>query len=228
MPKTTPLKKIPEKMYQSVPWHIVGGLSTPRKMPCFSYSLPAQACNVGGRLRMVLGSVCSLCYACKGCYLWTTTIDAMNRRLCSVLRMLSDSADYERWISSMCKLLTGLRARYFRWHDSGDIMDLAHLEAIVQVAVRMPQVKFWLPTKEYGTIRQYLKHNGFPSNLCVRVSAPMVDGQAPNIVGCESSTVHKHAPPIGKECRAYARGGHCGNCRACWNIDIDNVSYPLH
>ena len=41
----------------------VGGLSNPSKMPCMSYGLPAQACNVGGTLRDIEGSTCQNCYA---------------------------------------------------------------------------------------------------------------------------------------------------------------------
>jgi len=158
----------------------------------------------------------------------------MDRRLRAVQAMLSDSAKYETYKDSFCAVLDVLRARYFRWFDSGDIVDVAHLEAIVEIAARMPRVKFWLPTREYATVRQYLKltvGHALPPNLCVRLSAPMIDGRigtGRNISGCATSTVHEHADPIGKVCYAYKRGGSCGNCRACWNPDMVNVSYPKH
>lgn len=41
----------------------IGGLSSPSKMPCHGYSIPAQACKVGSLLRNVSGSACAHCYA---------------------------------------------------------------------------------------------------------------------------------------------------------------------
>jgi hypothetical protein len=225
-----PLKRVPGWVRVSLPWQDIGGLSEPSKMPCFSYSLPAAVCRTGSRLRRVVGSVCSVCYAYKGSYRRTSTINAMDRRLRKVQAMLSDSVAYETYKDSFCAVLDVLRARYFRWFDSGDLVDVTHLEAIVEIAARMPRVKFWLPTKEVHMVRQYIHmRRAFPSNLSVRVSSPCID-QLPTITtsNVNTSTVHEKTTPKGKVCRAYTRGGNCGNCRACWNVDVANVSYRLH
>src|SRR2546427_672055 len=42
---------------------INGGLSKPSKMPEYGYSIPANRCQVGGRLQEIRGSVCHRCYA---------------------------------------------------------------------------------------------------------------------------------------------------------------------
>ena len=42
---------------------ITGGLSSPSKMPCHTFNLPASACKIGSRLRNVKGSTCARCYA---------------------------------------------------------------------------------------------------------------------------------------------------------------------
>ena len=47
---------------------LVGGLSSPSKMPCFSYSIPAKYCVTGSKLVKAKDSVCSECYALKGFY----------------------------------------------------------------------------------------------------------------------------------------------------------------
>jgi len=47
---------------------IIGGLTQTEKMPGFSYSLPAQECKTGSKLRKIKNSVCSTCYALKGNY----------------------------------------------------------------------------------------------------------------------------------------------------------------
>ena len=45
---------------------IVGGLSRPSKMPCYSWGIPAQSCITGGKLAAIQGSICQQCYALKG------------------------------------------------------------------------------------------------------------------------------------------------------------------
>ena len=45
---------------------ITGGLTKTTKMPCPSYSLPAQACITGAKLRKIEGTPCNKCYAFKG------------------------------------------------------------------------------------------------------------------------------------------------------------------
>ena len=117
--------------------------------------------------------------------------------------------------------------RVFRWHDSGDIQSMAHLTAIVQIAVDLPDILFWIPTKEYGTVRQYLASHpaGFPSNLTVRVSAPMIGEQGKPIPGTVSSTVGSGQ---GYACPAPTQGNACGDCRACWNKNVKSVDYHVH
>jgi hypothetical protein len=116
---------------------------------------------------------------------------------------------------------------FFRWHDSGDIQSLRHLESIAAIARALPKISFWLPTKEKGDLLAYVsKHGDFPVNLTVRLSAPMIDGTASTSWHL-TSTVHT-INAIGTECKAYTRGGKCESCRACWNSSIPNISYPKH
>src|SRR5262245_62757253 len=66
----------------------IGGLSDPSKMPCLSYSTPADACHLGSLLRKLPGTTCHDCYAMKGCYIFKSTREAMARRLAIVRHML--------------------------------------------------------------------------------------------------------------------------------------------
>ena len=51
---------------------------------------------------------------------------------------------------------------------------------IVEIAERLPNVCFWLPTREKAVVLCYLREFGaFPSNLTVRLSAAMIDAPAP-------------------------------------------------
>ena len=80
----------------SVSCDIVGGLSNPSKMPCYSTSLPATECKTGSELARIEGSVCHGCYAREGCYLFASTREAMARRLASL--------SHPDWVPAMAAL----------------------------------------------------------------------------------------------------------------------------
>ena len=110
----------------------VGGLSTPSKMPCMSYGLPAQACNVGSILKMIEGSTCSNCYALdRGMYVMPNVKKAQARRLAAISKL--------DWVNQMSIALG--KKPFFRWHDSGDIQSEKHLADIVEVVKRTPHIK---------------------------------------------------------------------------------------
>jgi len=46
----------------------IGSLSSPSKMPCYSYSISARDCITGGKLVKLENSICHGCYALKGNY----------------------------------------------------------------------------------------------------------------------------------------------------------------
>ena len=201
---------------------LVGGLSNPSKMPGYGYGLSAFNCVTGSKLRMVTGSTCSHCYALKGRYIFPGVKNAHANRL--------EALDHPGWVDAMVLLITNYckKVKYFRWHDSGDLQSLDHLKKIVAVAMRTASVKHWLPTREAGILKQYKKAgHSTPGNLCIRVSAPMIDGKPHANVGL-TSTVHKNSKVIGFKCKAPRQGNECKACRACWNINIENVSYAAH
>lgn len=202
---------------------ITGGLSKPSKMPGFAYSIPAQACNVGSRLRSVQGSICSKCYALKGRYVFGNVKKALQRRLSSLV--------HSEWVEAMVFQINQTGINVFRWHDSGDIQNLEHLERIAQVCRLTPNVRHWLPTREYALVTAYKeKHGAFPDNLNIRLSAYMVDGPLPdgaaNRLGVTMSGVTSDPKKV--SCPAYNQGGVCGSCRACWDKNQAVVFYPKH
>jgi hypothetical protein len=207
---------------------IVGGLTQTSKMPCKSYSLPTIACRTGFKMAQVKGSICSECYANKGFYsMYAKTIEpAQHARLVSI--------DDPLWIDSMVNLIGS--DEYFRWLDSGDLQSVAMLRKIALVCEATPDCEHWLPTREYGIVKQYIaKHGAIPRNLTIRLSAMFPDKPVVvplslrGIAGITVSNVHsKNAACNGQECEANKRGGKCGDCRACWNRDVPVVSYQLH
>jgi len=198
-------------------------LSAPSKMPCPSFSTPAAACITGAKLALIEGSVCHGCYAKKGNYRYKNVISHREQNLRSL-----DNLD--TWQKSMIKLIkdndvTG----YFRWHDSGDINSVEHLEAIINIALALPEIKFWIPTKEKGILNQVRRRREIPDNLIIRLSMTMID-QAPSRKSWPlTSTVRsKDGIVHGVECQAPANNKKCGTCRACWDKTIDNITYIKH
>ena len=191
---------------------ITGGLSKPNKMPGPSINLPAWNCITGVKLQKVPGSVCAGCYAMKGRYRFPNVREAMDKRLAA----LTDP----RWVDAMVTLITG--EKYFRWHDSGDIQSLDHLENIFRVCRRTPETQHWMPTREAQFIKR-LNVNQVPRNLIIRMSSHMID-QGPVSFWPWTSTVVTD----GKSCPAQEQGNQCKDCRQCWDRNVRNIAYPKH
>ena len=195
-------------------WKLVGGLSRPSKMPGWSYGLPAAECKTGQLLVDVVGSTCEGCYATKGCYVFPVVQAAQYKRLESIAK--------PEWVDAMALLINSKRPDVFRWHDSGDVQDVAHLMKIFEVCELSPEKRHWLPTREAWT-NKYLDQA--PGNLTIRFSMPMVD-QEPAGSWLNTSTVVTTAG--GRTCPAPDQGNVCGDCRACWDPSVKNVAYGKH
>ena len=201
---------------------LVGGLSKPSKMPGWAYGLPAKECKTGSRLVKVKGSTCEGCYALKGCYVFKVVQEAQYRRLKSI--------KHELWTGAMALLINSKKSKYFRWHDSGDVQDEAHLMKIFAVCRLTPETKHWLPTRE-----AWVKHfiSMAPANLVIRFSAPMVDQAAPaswpNTSTVESPGSMRATHIQGSQrCPAPTQNNECKDCRACWDPEVKNVAYGQH
>ncbi len=203
---------------------ICGTLTQTSKMPCKSYSLPTEACQTGYKMAQIKGSICSACYANKGFYrAYESTIKPSQfARL--------DSLSNPHWVDGMVNLIGS--DSFFRWHDSGDLQGVAHLELIARVAQLTPQTRHWLPTREYGMVKAFIaKHGALPDNLIVRLSAMypdkpvIVPKSLQGVANVAVSNVHT-GQPMGTACNAPNQNGACNDCRLCWTGET--VSYALH
>ena len=194
-------------------------LSNTYKLGVKSISLDARKCKTGSKLAKKPGTVCNGCYALKGCYVFPVVKDAMARRL--------EFFNSPNFIPIMVWLLTSQRKKFFRWFDSGDVQNIFMALNILEVCRLTPDIKHWIPSKEYKIWRQVLKIQKLPDNVVLRMSSPNVD-QAP-LTGFENtSTVHKNKKAFGLECIAYKQDGKCLDCKACYFKKVKNVSYPIH
>lgn len=209
----------------------VGTLSRTSKMPCPSYGLPAgTGCPVGGKLAKVSGSVCSKCYAMRGRYVFANVREPQERRLRTVYT--------EGWTDNMVKLIGHLKTPFFRWHDSGDLQGAWHLAKITEVAHRLPNTQFWLPTHEAGMVFKELEAGRSlpPPNLTIRLSAPMVNKMPHKDIleralefGLTHAVVFDDAPPGAFPCGAtFTDNPKCGTCRECWSKSTHTVCYKKH
>ena len=199
-------------MKTSEAWALVGGLSKPSKMPGWSIGIPAKECKTGSKLRQVKGSTCYDCYALKGCYVFKVVQDAQYKRLEAIKSPL--------WVAAMTILINSKKSKWFRWHDSGDVQDLNHLNKIYDVCRLTPGIKHWMPTRE-AWIMDHVSRA--PDNLIIRFSVPMID-QEPAGSWPNTSTV----VTAGATCPSSKQGNQCLDCRNCWNKKIKNVSYGKH
>jgi len=201
---------------------IIGGdLSATTKMPCKSFNLPAWECKTGSKLAKIEGSVCFNCYAMKGNY---TRFPSVKKAQYKKLGQLFNPA----WVNAMVAMIERENNPFFRWHDAGDVQSVKHFNNICEVARKTPNIKHWLPTREHKIINDSVKAgNTIPDNLIVRISATMIDDK-PSKTASHTSTVHNKSNPIGYECPAPDQDGECGDCRACWDTNIKNVSYKEH
>ena len=203
---------------------VVGGLSSPSKMPSYGYSTSAFRCKVGSVLAKVKGSACNGCYARKNNYIRFPKIQAALEVRYKSLSLGSV------WVAAMVSAISRKVSKdssVFRWHDSGDIQSVNHLLNIAMVMRFLPSVRGWLPTREYGMVDAC---KDLPDNLIVRASAHMLNASAPSRFPNTSIILTDNSllPQGASLCPAYTQGGECKDCRNCWDKDIAVIAYPKH
>ena len=151
----------------------VGGLSAPSKMPSYAWSISAKRCDMGSKLAKIEGSVCNKCYALKGRYMFPMVQNALEQRY----EKWAENRD--EWTNAMIYIMNTkkhiIKTGVFRWCDSGDIQGGAMLSDINTIAWSYPNIRFWLPTKEYKLVKNYKLNNDIAPNLIIRVSNPNVN-----------------------------------------------------
>jgi len=206
----------------------IGSLSKPSKMPCHGYSLPATECKRGSILRKIKNSVCSDCYALKNRYMFNNVQKALHKRLDA---LLSDTFTWQKLLTEL--IYRKEKSGYFRWHDSGDIQSSEHLSAINNIALALRHIKFWIPTREFSIVKEWVKTNEVASNLTIRVSANL-RGQTlrrPSIGTASITTSSVGATQTlsdSQNCPAPKQDNQCKDCRSCWDTQVSNVNYTPH
>jgi hypothetical protein len=223
-----------QKRVATVPYSSVRLLTQTSKMPGPSWSLPAhKACPRAN------GSICDSCYAAKGCYRYSSTRNAQNVRFRWTVESMRTPADRENWVTVMVQAIRETGYRYFRVHDSGDMFSVAYAQCWLEVCLRLPEVRFWIPTRAwqipagplpvFDPLLGILRKLALLPNVTVRPSALNFGDHAPVVAGLHAGSTAA-MPDVFRAypCPAYKQGGHCGDCRVCWDSKDLPVSYRKH
>lgn len=217
-------------------------LSSPSKMPCYSWSIPAfDTCpgavidfsSYDGQLKnwpsfkrkMKKANqvpACSGCYAQYGNYTFPGSVNLRKHNL----------KDWKRknWVKDMVKAIK--HESYFRFFDSGDMYCVELALKIEEIVKACPNTKFWIPTRSHKIklIANVINRLNRLANCVVRISSDSIVG---GIVDWETNST---IVPIGSVksskgflvCQSFNNNGKCGDCRACWNKNLKTVAYPAH
>lgn len=217
---------------------IGGGISLHNRKidyPSFSFS-SYKNCKIGGILRKNKDSVCYNCYMDKIEKKFRLN-KAYFRHLTALMIALSDKDKKDIYKQAFKKLILNAVKRtntpYFRYSVSGDIINLEHLQIINDIAYDLDNIKFWLPSKEYITIAEFLENNKIADNLNIRISLPIINILPINLDDKNitySSVFEKNKiNEIKKDKNNYICGGNCYiGCRTCFSRKIKNVIYLKH
>jgi hypothetical protein len=203
-------------------------LSKTSKMPCESFSLPAHKSCIGTKdSQGNLKPVCANCYAVKGTYRWKAAQNLRDHNY----KYLIKYNNYEKFEKEMIEHFDKTRNPYFRWFDSGDIVNNDMLYSLYKICQYSPHINHWIPTKT----REILDDELFTKlesleNVTVRYSSPSVDGTYSSIHGStviqkgqKVNTSKVYPCPVGIE----EDRKNCGDCRACWH-DERVIAYTEH
>jgi hypothetical protein len=139
-----------------------------------------------------------------------------------------DSLKNPLWTAAMIVQIGAKKNPFFRWHDSGDIQGDWHLQNIVHIALALPYIKFWLPTREYTIVEQYMGKHTIPENLTIRLSSYMIEGEPPTAIAKRLGLPTSGVSESSYNCPAPQQNNYCGSCRACWDSSVENINYRKH
>lgn len=104
------------------------------------------------------------CYAQKGRYCYKRIQNAYSKNL----RIYK--ADPKSYFAQISEVLDFTPYRFFRWHSSGDIVDMQYLHMMVRLAKKHKGTRFLCFTKKYELVNEYFNQQSKPRNLIIVLS----------------------------------------------------------
>lgn len=125
-----------------------------------------------------------------------------------------------------------------RWFDSGDIPDEQFFEGMINVAKKLPHIRFMSFTKKYYIINNYLENGQeIPDNLNIIFSAWDKNWKVENpfklpiaYVDFKDSNMNPDIPKYAYTCPCADKISNvtCSMCQACWNKKLKAVKFLEH
>lgn len=173
-----------------------------------------------GCVNLPAGITCRTDAPCKvGCYAQKGRFIFQNVKDCAM-------ANYEKYLDTPDEYFDNIRMQlklipysFFRWHSSGDIVDMGYLIGMIKLAKEIQRTRFLCFTKKYELVNQWISSNGnLPNNLIIVFSA-WGEWIPHNPYNLPMSYVRfkedDELPKDGIECNNYC-GDCCSQEKGCW------------
>ena len=152
------------------------------------------------------------CYAAKLCRIYPTVKKAYENNL-NILN--GNPIEYWRQVEKAVKM-----AKYFRFHVSGDIPDVAYLAEMVILAIRNPETQLLAFTKKFQLVNDFISDIGeLPHNLHI-IFSEWEGLTLPNPHNLPTATVIFKGEQPRKNVKIC--GGNCSECACqgvgCWEL----------
>ena len=167
-----------------------------------------------------------LCYATKGTFTYKKV------KTSHLENYIAYQEDQQMFFKKIDNFLNDdvIIYKYFRWHMSGDIIDMNYLYGMVKLAKKNKKTKFLAFTKKFDLVNMYLSINGqLPKNLTIVFSAWDNGFKVDNpynlpiaYVDFKNKRLNPEIPEDAKVCK-----NDCSTCRICWNLK-EGESTILH
>lgn len=211
-------------------------LTITSKMPCYSWSIPAVTTCPSAKMsikREGSNAICGECYATGGSYNYPSTVNAQNARRAWIAESLAhdDGDSFVAMMTDMIRESVQVVGRpLFRGHDAGDFFSVPYIRAWHRIALQLPNVLLWFPTRSWAipALADELEAFGRLPNVTLRPSALAFDTPAPKLDGyAAGSTVITSLPvlpnhyvcPTGIEGNPDTCEGN--GCFHCWDKTSD-------
>lgn len=152
------------------------------------------------------------CYALKLCKIYSSVRKAYDRNL-EILK--EDRNAYFTQVKAVAML-----NKFFRFHVSGDIIDIDYLDRMCKLARECKGTEFLAFTKNYEDCNEYFKNHRKPRNLQLIYSLPFDGAEIENPHNFPTAAVILKGKEPKKSYKVC--GGNCTECACrgigCWEL----------
>ena len=174
------------------------------------------------------------CHNCRECKHCCYDIKACLRYKESMLARARNTAlalyNPDEYFSQILRYVSKIKSKFFRWHVGGDLLNYDYLLRVIEIAVAVRHVTFWLYTKNYELVNRYIAENGnLPENLHIMFSewdgTEMINPYNQPEFSCRLSGGNKNHSDKYFEA-LYKCPGNCDECiRNCRGCVVGETAY---